>query len=933
VLPNAVGNTGPLANSGVWSSPAYWNGNVYYWGVYDNLKSFPLVNGSLGTTPTISTEQIGFPSATPSISANGATQGIVWAINSASASGYATLLAHDASNVGTTLYSSATNVARDGAAPPNPYAVPTVANGKVYVGTANQLGVYGLIDGTQTSAPMITPASTTFAGSVGVTLSDTSPNAAIYYTTDGTPATTASTPYTGTISVTSSTTINAIAAAPGLSVSGQSWATYTHAVTAQPTFSPPAVAYANPLSVTIGDATAGATIYYTTDGTTPTLASSVYSDPINVSSSETLNAIAVATGYSTSSVASNSYVISNSAIILVNEVAGFSSATGLSLIGSAQLVNNALQLSVARGGTQATAVWYSTPVDVQTFTTDFYFQDTSANGDGFTFTLQNAPAGLNAIGTRAGGGLGYQGIGYSVAVKFDLFDNAGEGVDSTGFYTNGAAPTMPAIDMSDSGISLHSSDILHAHITYDGTTLTLTLTDTVTGASFTTSTAMNIPTVVGGNTAYAGFTGSASGPAATQSILNWTYVSSSTGPPVAPTPTFAPPAGNYPSSQSIAIGDSVGGATIYYTTDGTTPTLSSSVYSSPIILSSDETLAAIATAPNYTASVVATAAYKIAAAKPIYTPPAGRYLSPQPIAISDSVGGATIYYTTDGTTPTTSSSVYSSPIIVSADETLKAIAVSGNNSTSAVATAAYKIAAAAPTYTPAAGTYSTAQSVTIGDSVGGAAIYYTTDGTTPTTSSPMYSSPITVSSNETLKAIAVAADYSASAVSTAAYKISAPAPTYTPAAGSYSTPQSVTISDSNGEAAIYYTTDGTKPTTSSSLYSGPITVSGNETLKAIAEAGNYSASAVATAAYKISAPAPTYTPAAGTYSTPQSVTIGDSVGGATIYYTTDGTTPTTSSSVYSSPITVSRNETLKAIATTSGFANSPVAVAAFKIKP
>ena len=64
---------------------------------------------------------------------------------------------------------------------------------------------------------------------------------------------------------------------------------------------------------------------------------------------------------------------------------------------------------------------------------------------------------------------------------------------------------------------------MHAHITYDGTTLTLTLTDTVTNATFTTSTAINIPTTVGANTAYVGFTGGTGGLAAVQNVLNWTY--------------------------------------------------------------------------------------------------------------------------------------------------------------------------------------------------------------------------------------------------------------------------------------------------------------------------------------------------------------------------------------------------------------------------
>jgi hypothetical protein len=610
-LPLAVGKTGPLAATGVWSAPAYWNGNVYYWGVYDYLKSFPLVNGLLSAMPTASTEQGGYPGVTPSISANGSAQGIVWAVNVAGSS--TVLMAHDAGNVATTLYSSATNAARDGAGLPNPHAVPTIANGHVYLATTNLLNVYGLLSGSQTIAPIISPSSTKFVGSVGATITDASPNATIYYTTDGTPATTASTPYSGPISVTSSQTINAVASAPGLTLSYQSWTSYTQTVTSPPTFSPPAVAYSSAQSVTISDATPGATIYYTTNGTTPTIASSVYSGPINVSASETLNAIAVAPGYAISSVGSISYVISNSSTILVNEAAGFASASGLSFVGPTKLVNNALQLTAVGKGAQDAAAWYSTPVNVQTFTTDFYFQETTATGDGFTFTLQNAPAGLNAVGSIAGGGLGYKGIGSSVAVKFDLYDDAGEGIDSTGFYTDGAAPTVPAVDMSASGINLHGPDILHAHINYDGTTLTLTLIDTVTSASFTTSTAINIPGVVGGNWAYAGFTASSTGSnaTATQTILNWTYVSNSTTPPLTATPTFAPVAGKYPTAQSVTISDATAGATIHYTTDGTTPTISSAVYSSPISVSADETLKAIAVANNYSQSLLAVATYGI----------------------------------------------------------------------------------------------------------------------------------------------------------------------------------------------------------------------------------------------------------------------------------------------------------------------------------
>ena len=110
-------------------------------------------------------------------------------------------------------------------------------------------------------------------------------------------------------------------------------------------------------------------------------------------------------------------------------------------------------------------------------------------------------------------------------------------------------------------------------------------------------------------------------------------------------------------------------------------------------------------------------------------------------------------------TPTTSSTKYTGPITVSSTETLEAIAVATGNTNSAVASAAYTITSlsvSTPTFSPAAGTYTSAQSVTISDATSGATIYYTTNGTTPTTSSTAYTGPITVSSTETLEAIAVA---------------------------------------------------------------------------------------------------------------------------------------------------------------------------------
>jgi hypothetical protein len=162
--------------------------------------------------------------------------------------------------------------------------------------------------------------------------------------------------------------------------------------------------------------------------------------------------------------------------------------------------------------------------------------------------------------------------------------------------------------------------------------------------------------------------------------------------------------------------------------------------------------------------------------------------------------------------------------------------------------------AATPRFSPQSGTYTSSQSVSITDATSGAAIYYTTNGTTPMTSSSLYSGPITVASTETLKAMAVASGYSNSAMATATFTIAATAPVFSPKAGTYTSAQSVSITDATSGAAIYYTTDGTTPTTSSSLYSGPITVASTETLRAMAVASGYSNSVVATATFTIAGP-------------------------------------------------------------------------------
>jgi hypothetical protein len=250
----------------------------------------------------------------------------------------------------------------------------------------------------------------------------------------------------------------------------------------------------------------------------------------------------------------------------------------------------------------------------------------------------------------------------------------------------------------------------------------------------------------------------------------WEYRPSTTTLPATPTPDFSVSPGTYDSGGPVIIFDAMTNAVIHYTTDGTTPTTSSTLYSGPVTLSSSGTIQAIATAPGYVNSAIATAAYVITppAATPVISVPAGTYSTPQTVTITDATPGATIEYTTNGGTTVIS---YSGSIVVATTETLQAYATAPGDSDSAVASASYVIApqAATPVFSIPAGTYTTPQTVAITDATPGATIDYTVNGGTVQN---QYTAPIVVSSSETLQAIAIATGYANSAPATVTYTIS-----------------------------------------------------------------------------------------------------------------------------------------------------------------
>ncbi len=203
-----------------------------------------------------------------------------------------------------------------------------------------------------------------------------------------------------------------------------------------------------------------------------------------------------------------------------NYPTGFFLGAGTGNLNFSGAARTGAALEPAGGTNAAGSIFYSVPQNIHSFATTFAFQITQPMGDGLTFTIQNQ--GSFALGS-IGGGLGYKGISNSVAVKFDIYDNAGEGPNSTGLYTDGDMPDVPAINLTGTGLDLHSGHPFEGRLNYNGTLLTLSLTDITTKINWKHSWPIDIPSTVGGQFAYVGFTGATGGQSSTQQISRWTF--------------------------------------------------------------------------------------------------------------------------------------------------------------------------------------------------------------------------------------------------------------------------------------------------------------------------------------------------------------------------------------------------------------------------
>jgi hypothetical protein len=569
-------------------------GFLYYHGSGDLLKAFDVVAPADGSgTPRLRLAgQSGpqrcidppahftcfpFPGGQPVVSANGAKNGIVWDADvhlrgERSNLGPAELFAYNAEDVSQVLYHSNETSRRDLAGNAVKFVSPTVTNGHVYLGTQGQLDVYGLFaddgkppngipskltvmpepDHADTQLILSWTNNATNATGVRIERATQEGGPFAFVATVPRQATT----FTDTGLTPSTRYFYQLVA---LNQNGESGPSN---IASDTTLIPRSVLSVTDVGATaislswtrVQEADGRYDIYRSTDGSPFELAGTVLPD--QTSFRDNNGGAGLPRGrYSYRVDAFNQQGISRSSNVVsatigpirIDHSGGFKDLSGLQENGNAKFAEAVARL--ADGTNQAGSVFNLDRVGIRTFTTTFtvrIHEGSDPRGEGFTFVIQADPREARVVGP-GGGGLGYgpetprpsRGIVRSVAIKFDLFDNAGEGSNSTGIFSGGRSPTIrdpalppdPTSDIPDqsvnldgTGIELNNQRTKRVTLTYDGTTLEETITDTEMPETYTVSYEVNIPGIVGSDTAFVGFTGATSSQRWTLfDIRTWTY--------------------------------------------------------------------------------------------------------------------------------------------------------------------------------------------------------------------------------------------------------------------------------------------------------------------------------------------------------------------------------------------------------------------------
>ena len=480
-------------------------------------------------------------------------------------------------------------------------------------------------------------------------------------------------------------------------------------------------------NITLSCATEGAAIYYTTDGTEPTSSSTLYTGPFTLNESATVKAIAVKEDYD------------NSQVVAAN-------------------------FNVTKAGTTYRFK------NVQKNGTCYYFTYDATNGIGLTTNVEEAAMYIRGEGATPGT-YTYQ----TIDGNYLIFSGRNVGGQSCNKGYNDGKGFLTSYESAKCDLTVAKLVAGGEVESFTGEYYTITGQRDYKKNSYSTATQQQAYFVI---TPEGKFDG-ATAPYYNSNYSSAFIIEEMKNEPVVKkvaTPVFSLPSGTYDEGTKLSVTCATEGAKIYLALDANWPAEEWVEYSDGMleIFEDITTIYAIAKLDGWEDSNIASAEYTaiMPLTTPVINPTSGKVEKGTEVTITCATEGATIYYTTNGEEPTTTSAVYSAPIVVSEEMTIKAFAVKNGYINSAVATASYTIKETkTPTFSIEDDEIVAGTTVTIACTTEGATIYYTTDGTEPTTASAVYSAPIVVNEEMTIKAFAVKDGYINSAVATVSYTI------------------------------------------------------------------------------------------------------------------------------------------------------------------
>ncbi len=400
-------------------------------------------------------------------------------------------------------------------------------------------------------------------------------------------------------------------------------------------------------------------------------------------------------------------------------------------------------------------------------------------------------------------------------------------------------------------------------------------------------------------------------------------------------PEISVKSGIYGLPQMVIINCNTSDSVIFYTIDGTEPDNTSNIYSEPLEISEDTYLKVIAEKSGMKGSSIAESKINFKVSEPIFSVKEGSYKNGFTLELSNVYKDAIIYYTTDYSTPSDLSTLYEEPILIHKDTVIKARVFYSKWEPSEICEAYYNITTVTSPYTNInPGVYNASFSTYLLCREKDSVIYYTTDGSEPDINSSKISPvnpTVSITGNTVLKTFSVKEGMDNSPVVQYDFILQSEKPKINIAGGEYNNPQTIYLSTSTPKGVIYYTLDGSVPTAASVLYSGPLKIESDTSIKAVVIKENWDNSEILEEKFVFRVKDLSINYKSDYYTQAINILLESETSDIEIRYTLDGSEPDKDSTLYQGPILIDRTQTLKAIGIKDGWNPSSIITEEFRI--